>query len=97
MQFFWRACGVCAFYGLVSAAWRCDPTFLAYPHGLPIVRYPYGFLGMCGIWSCVFPVAFALTVRAQVLVVALRSVAEVAAFSPIPWFFALVLGFSGLA
>ena len=40
---------------------------------------------MCGFWSCVFPVAFALitlTVPAQVLVVALRSVAEVAAFSP---------------
>ena len=52
---------------------------------------------MCGIWSCVLPVAFALTVRAQVLVVALRSVAEVAAFSPIPRFFPLVLGFSGLA
>ena len=55
---------------------------------------------MCGIWSCVFPVAFALialTVLAQVLVVALRSVAEVAAFSPIPRILALVLGFSGLA
>ena len=36
---------------------------------------------MCGIGSCVFfPVAFALTVPAQVLVVALRSVAEVATF-----------------
>ena len=44
---------------------------------------------MCGIWSCVFPVAFALvalTVPAQVLVVALRSVAEVATFSPNPRF-----------
>ena len=43
-----------------------------------------GFLGLCGLWSCVFHVAFALitlTVPAQVLVVALRSVAEVAAFS----------------
>ena len=51
---------------------------------------------MCGIWFCVFPVAFALialTVPAQVLVVALRSVAELAAFSPIPRFLALVLGF----
>ena len=51
---------------------------------------------MCGIWSCVFPVAFALielTVLAQVLVVALRSVAEVAAFSPILRFLALVLVF----
>ena len=41
---------------------------------------------MCGIWSCVFPGAFALTVPAQVLVVAWRSVAEVAVFSPIPQF-----------
>ena len=48
---------------------------------------------MCGIWSCVFPVAFALTVPAHVLVVALRSVAKVAAFSPIPRFLALVRGF----
>ena len=40
---------------------------------------------MCGIWSCVFHVTFALitlTVPAQVLVVALRNVADVAAFSP---------------
>ena len=59
-----------------------------------------GFLGMCGIWSCVFPAAFALialTVPAQVLVVALRSVAGVAAFSPNLQFLVLVLGFSGLA
>ena len=48
---------------------------------------------MCGIWSCVFPVAFALTFPAQVLVVALRSVAEVAAFSPISRFLALVFEF----
>ena len=48
---------------------------------------------MCGIWSCVFPVAFALTVPAQVVVVALHSVAKVAAFSPVPRFLALVLGF----
>ena len=41
---------------------------------------------MCGIWSCVFSVAFALTVPAQVLVVALRSVAEVATFSKNPRF-----------
>ena len=40
---------------------------------------------MCGICSCVFHVVFALlmlTVPAQVLVVAVRSVADVAAFSP---------------
>ena len=44
---------------------------------------------MCGIWSCVFPGAFALlalTVPAQVLAVAWRSVAEVAVFSSIPRF-----------
>ena len=52
---------------------------------------------MCGIWSCVFPVAFVLPVPAQVLVVALCSVAEVAAYSPNPRFLALVLGFSCLA
>ena len=40
---------------------------------------------MCGVWSFVFPGACApipLTVPVPVLVVALRSVAEVAAFSP---------------
>ena len=26
-------------YGLVSVSCSCDPTFIAYPHGLPIVRY----------------------------------------------------------
>ena len=44
---------------------------------------------MCGVWSGVFHVAFAMitrTVPAQVLLVALRSVADVAAFSPIPRF-----------
>ena len=48
-----------------------------------------GFLCMCGVWSGVFHVAFAMitrTVPAQVLIVALRSVADVAAFSPIPRF-----------
>ena len=51
---------------------------------------------MCGVWSFVFPEACALitlTVPAQVLVVALRSVAEVAAFSPNTLFFSLVWGF----
>ena len=40
-------------------------------------------------WSGIFHVAFAMitrTVLAQVLLVALRSVADVAAFSPIPLF-----------
>ena len=55
-----------------------------------------GFLGMCGFWSFVFPRACALitlTAPAQVLVVVLRSVAEVAAFSPNTRFFSLVWGF----
>ena len=59
------------------------------------MRYPYWFLGMYGIWSCVFPVAFVLielTVPAPVLVVALRSVAEVAAFSPILRYLVLFWG-----
>ena len=100
MRFFWRACGVCAFYGFVSVAWSCDPTFIAYPHGLPIVRYPCWFFRHVWYLVLCFSVAFALivpTVPAQVLVVALRSVAEVAAFSPNPRVLALVLGFSGLA
>ena len=51
---------------------------------------------MCGIWSFVFPGACALitlTVQVQVHVVALRSVAEVAAFSPNTRFFSVVWGF----
>ena len=51
---------------------------------------------MCGVWSCVFG-AFALLsllVPAQVLTVTWRTVAEVAVFSSIPRFFALVLGLS---
>ena len=51
---------------------------------------------MCGFWSFVFPGACALTVPAQVLVVALRSVAEVAAFSPNTRFFFASLGISVL-
>ena len=44
---------------------------------------------MCGISSCVFHVAFemiTLTVPAQVLIVVLRSVTDVAVFSPNPRF-----------
>ena len=55
-----------------------------------------GFLGLCCIWSFVFPGTCApipLTVPAPVLVVALRSVAEVAAFSPNTRFLSLVWGF----
>ena len=55
---------------------------------------------MCGVWSFVFPGACApipLTVPAPVLVVALRSVAEVAAFSPNTRFFIASLGISVIA
>ena len=57
MQFFWRACVVYAFYGFVSVAYSCDPTFIAYSHSLPIVRCLYWFfrhvwyLVLCFSWS----------------------------------------------
>ena len=57
---------------------------------------------MCCLWSWVFPGTFALltlTVPAQVLAAAWRSVAEVAAFYPIPqfsrWFCGLSVLFTG--
>ena len=52
------------------------------------MKYLYWILGSCGIGP-VFSVAFALigrTIPAPILVVALRRVAVVAAFSPIPRF-----------
>ena len=58
------------------------------PSRFTIVRYLYWFLGLCGV-SPVFSVPFALiarTIPALVLVLALRSVADVAVFSPIPRF-----------
>ena len=64
-----------------------------------IVRSLYWVLGLCGV-SLVSAVAFALfarTIPAPVLVLALRSAADVVVFSPIPRFFALVLGTSVLA
>ena len=53
---------------------------------------------MCSVWSCVFGTfaLLALTVPAQVLPVTWRRVAKGAVFSPIPRFFALVLGLSVL-
>ena len=42
---------------------------------------------------CYLAVAFALTVPAQVFVVALRSIADGATFSPNPRYFSLVWGF----
>ena len=60
------------------------------------MRSLYWVLGLCGI-SPVFAVAFARTIPAPVLGLALRGAADVAVFSPIPRFFALVLGTSVLA
>ena len=54
VRFFWRACGVCAYSGFVSVAWSCDPTFIAYPHVLPIVRYPYCFFRHVWYWVLCF-------------------------------------------
>ena len=76
-------------FGFVCVAWCCNPNFLAYPHGLPVVRYLYCFFRHVWYCSCVCHVAFALitrTIPAQVLPVALRSVAVVAVSSPIPRF-----------
>ena len=75
-------------FGFVNVAWCCDPTFIAYPHGLLSCGTFIGFLGLCGV-SPVFSVAFALiarTIPVPVLVLALRSVPDVAFFSPIPQF-----------
>ena len=72
------------------------PHLYCLPSRFTIVRYLYWFLGLCGV-SPVFSVAFARTIPAPVLVLALRSVADVAVFPPIPRFFALVLGTSVLA
>ena len=63
------------------------------------MRYLYWVLGLCGV-SPVFSVAFALiarTIPAPVLVLALRSAANVAFFFPDFAAFALVLGTSVLA
>ena len=60
------------------------------------MRYLYWFLGLCGV-SPVFSVAFTLiarTIPAPVLVLALRSVADVAVFFLNSAVFALVLGTS---
>ena len=46
------------------------------------MRYLYWVLGLCGV-SLVFSVAFARTIPAPALVLALRSAADVAVFFPI--------------
>ena len=78
---------------VLPASLRClrmvlRPHLYCLPSRFTIVRYLYWFLGLCGV-SPVFSVAFALiarTISAPVLVLALRSVADVAVFSPIPQF-----------
>ena len=65
-----------------------QPHLYCLPSRFTVVRYLYWFLGFCSIGP-VFSVAFALiarTILAPVLVLALRTVADVVAFSPIPRF-----------
>ena len=74
------------------------PHLYCLPSRVTIVRSLYWVLGLGGV-SPVFAVAFALlawTIPASVLMLALRSAADVAVFSPIPRFFTLVLGTSVL-
>ena len=89
LAFFQRACGVCAFLASsVSHGVATSPLYPTLTVYYREVRYLYWFLGLCGV-SPVFSVAFALiarTIPAPVLVLALRSVADVAVFSPIPRF-----------
>ena len=86
-------------FGLRQCRLVLRPHLYCLPSRFPIVRYLYWFLGLFGVGP-VFSVAFALiarTIPALVLVLALRRVADVAVFSPIPRFFALILGPSVLA
>ena len=80
----------CAIYGFVSVAWCCDPALCCLASRFASREVPLlGFYACVGYLSCVFPVASALValpVPAQVLVVALRSVAKVAILSPNPRF-----------
>ena len=65
------------------------PHLYCLPSRFTIVRYLYWFFRLVWLLVRCFSVAFVLimwTIPALVLVVALRSVAHVAAFSPIPWF-----------
>ena len=96
MRFFWRACIVFRILWLRQCHIMLRPHFCCLPSRFTIVGYLYWFLGLCGIWSFVFPgncAPIPLTVPVPVLVVALRSVAEVAAFSPNTRFLSLVWGF----
>ena len=86
-------------FGFIQCRMVLRPHLYCLPSRFTIVRYLYWFLGLCGV-SAVFSVAFALitrTIPAPVLVLALRSVADVAVFFPNSTVFALVLGTSVLA
>ena len=64
------------------------PHLYCLPSRFTFVRSLYWVLGLCGVGP-VFSVTFALIARmipAPVLVLALRSAADVAVFSPIPRF-----------
>ena len=76
-------------FGFASVAWCCDPSLLPTLTVYLAWGTFNGFLDVCGVWSGVFHVVFAMIIRtvpAQVLRVALRSAADVAAFSPISRF-----------
>ena len=75
-------------FGLCQCHMVLRPHLYCLPSRFTIVRSLYRVLGLCGV-SPVFSVAFVLiarTIPAPVLVLALRSAAAVAVFSPIPQF-----------
>ena len=87
MRFFQRACDVCAFLASSVSHGVATPPFLP---TLTVYYREVPFLGfrLVWCWSDV-SVAFALIARmipAPVLLLALRSAADVAVFSPIPRF-----------
>ena len=89
LRFLRRACDVYAFLALSVSHGAATPPLLPTLTVYLLCGTFIGFLGMCGIWFCVFHVAFAMITRmipAQVLPVALCSVAVVVEFSPIPRF-----------
>ena len=93
MRFFQRACGVCAFLASsgsqVVATSPFFPTLTVYCSESPFL----GVLPLCGVrpgYCCVGDDRWDVT--APLLLLALRSAAEVAVFSPVSRFFALVWG-----
>ena len=99
MRFFRRACFVSAFLWLRQCRNTAATPLLLFALTVYLSWGTFiGFLGLCGIWSCVFG-AFALltlTVPAQVLTVTGRRVAEGGGFLPNSAVFTLVLGLSVL-